>query len=428
VNTTETGRPRIVLVGGGFAGLYAAKELRRAPVDVTLVDRQNHHLFQPLLYQVATCGLSGPDVASPIRKILRRQQNATVLFAEVRGFDVAGRRVLLEQGELPYDRLIVACGVRHGYFGNPGWERHAPGLKTLADAYELRTRIVRAFEAAERAPDDAARRAWLTFVVVGGGPTGVEMAGAIAELARNTLPRDFRRADPRRTEVLLLEGSSRILPPYPETLSHAAVRQLGRLGVRVRTDALVTDVDDGGVRIGDDGERIAARTIVWAAGVEAPSLLASLDAPLDRAGRVRDERDLSLPGHPEVFVAGDAAALEQDGEPVPGVAPAAIQMGRHAARNALRTLNGAASEPFRYRDKGSLAPIGRAAAVADFGRLRVTGMPAWQMWICVHVVFLIGSRPRPVVLFEWAWSWMTYQRVARVIAEPAGERGAGRES
>ena len=407
--------PHVVILGGGFGGLYACRGLRRAPVRVTIVDRRNHHLFQPLLYQVATAGLSGPEIAAPIRKILRRQHNATVVLADAREIDVAGRRVLLDLGELTYDYLIVATGVTHSYFGHDEWARHAPGLKTLNDAIRIRSRVLLAFEAAERELDDEARHAWLRFVVIGGGPTGVELAGALAELARHTLPRDFRNFDPRKTDILLVEGTDRVLPTFPPDLSEKARRQLERLGVTVRTSTLVTDVDARGVAIGE--ERVAARTVIWGAGVCATALLGTLGAPLDGIGRVQVEADLTLPGANDVFVIGDAAALEQDGEPVPGVAPAAIQMGRHAARQVRRALRREAREVFRYHDRGALATIGRLAAVADFGRLRFSGPLAWFAWLTVHIFFLIGFRTRIVVLFDWAWSWLTYQRVARVVPD-----------
>lgn len=410
-----TDLPHVVILGGGFGGLHACRGLRRAPVRVTLVDRYNHHLFQPLLYQVATAGLSGPEIAAPIRKVLRHQRNATVVLADARAVDVKARRVLLGRGELAYDWLVVATGVTHSYFGHDEWARHAPGLKTLNDAVRIRSRILLAFEAAEREPDEAARRAWLRFVVVGGGPTGVELAGALAELARHTLPRDFRNIDPRRAEILLIEGTGRVLPTFPTELSEKARGQLERLGVDVRTDTLVTAVDGDGVALGE--ERIAARTVIWGAGVSATSLTGTLGAPLDPAGRVRVEPDLTLPDAQDVFVIGDAAALEQAGRPVPGVAPAAIQMGRHAARQIRRALRGQPREAFRYRDRGALATIGRMAAVADFGRLRFSGPLAWFAWLTVHIFFLIGFRTRIVVLIDWAWSWLTYQRVARVVPD-----------
>jgi NADH dehydrogenase len=333
----------------------------------------------------------------------------------VRSVDLERRVVRTDAGELDYDHLLLAPGASHAYFGHDEWAEHAPGLKTLQDALEIRRRVLLAFEAAEREPDDERRAPWLRFVVIGGGPTGVELAGALAELARHTLARDFRRADPHRAEIVLVEGAERVLPTFPPSLSASAARQLRRLGVTVRTGALVTAIDAEGLALGE--ERIAARTVLWAAGVKASPLLASLGVPLDRAGRARVEPDLSLPDHPRVFVAGDAAALQQDGRPVPGVAPAAIQAGRHVARCVLADLRGLPRPAFRYRDKGSLATIGRAAAVADFGRLRFGGFAAWLLWLAVHIWFLIGFRSRLVVLFEWAWAWLTYQRVARVIPE-----------
>jgi NADH dehydrogenase len=404
-----------VILGGGFAGLYAARGLRRARVHVTVVDRTNHHLFQPLLYQVATAGLAGPAIAQPLRKILRDQANARVLLAEARSIDVARRRVVLDGEELEYDHLIVATGASHSYFGHEEWAAHAPGLKTLADAMGIRSRVLRAFEAAEREKDPERRRAWLTLVVVGAGPTGVELAGALAELSRHTLRREFRSYDPSTARVMLLEGAERVLPTYPAELGAKAQRQLKRLGVSVVTGARVTNIDADGVEIGR--ERIAARTVLWAAGVRASSLLQSLPGEHDRAGRIPVESDLTLPGHPEVQVLGDACIALSDGKPVPGVAPAAIQMGRHAARNIERALAGLPKEPFRYRDKGSLATIGRSSAVADFGRVRLSGWPAWVMWLSVHIFFLIGFRNRLLVLFEWAWAWLTFQRASRVIPD-----------
>ncbi len=406
-------RPRVVIVGGGFAGLQAAHVLRRAPVDVTLLDRRNHHVFQPLLYQVATAGLSAPEIAAPLRRVLRRQANAVVLMAEVVSVDVARRVVVLADGEAPYDYLILATGATHSYFGHDEWARYAPGLKSIEDALEIRRRLFVAFERAETEPDAAVRRAWLTFVIVGAGPTGVELAGTLVEIARHTLTSEFRRIDPSQARVVLLEGTDRVLPPYPPDLSQKARRQLERLGVEVRSGALVTDVDGHGVRIGP--ERIESRTVLWAAGVAASPVGRSLGAPVDRAGRVKVESDLSLPGHPEVFVAGDLAAFEQNERPVPGVAPAAMQMGRHAARNVLRSIAGQPRAPFRYVDKGSLATIGRRAAVADFGRFKLWGLPAWLAWLGVHIFFLIGFRNRLVVLLDWAWAYFSYQRTARLI-------------
>jgi NADH dehydrogenase len=409
--------PHVVVLGGGFGGLEAARALAGTSVRVTLVDRRNHHLFQPLLYQVATAGLSAPDIAAPIRRILWRTPNVTVLLAEATGIDVGQRTVLLSDGLVPYDFLIVATGATHSYFGHDEWAAHAPGLKTLEDALELRRRILLAYEQAEREEDPERRRQWLTFVVVGAGPTGVELAGALAEIARHTLARDFRRIDPRSARVILVEGTSRVLPPYPAELSDSARLQLERLGVQVWTGAMVTGVDAHGVELG--GDRIAARTVLWAAGVQASPLGRTLGVPLDRAGRVRVTPELTLPGRSDVFVVGDLSALEQDGKPVPGVAPAAIQMGRHAARNVLRATRGEPLRPFRYVDKGTLATIGRSAGVAVLGRVKLTGFVAWLAWLFIHIFFLIGFRNRFVVLFEWAWAYLTYERGARLILAPA---------
>ena len=417
---TETApRPRVVVLGGGFGGLAAARGLARAPVDVTLVDRTNHHLFQPLLYQVATAGLSPAEIASPIRRILRRQGNTRVLLGEAVAIDTAAKSIRLADGEVGWDYLVVAVGAGNSYFGRPGWEAFAPSVKSLDDALEIRRRALFAYEKAEREDDPEARRQWLTFVVVGGGPTGVEMAGAFAEVARHTLARDFRRIDPRAARVLLLEAGPRVLPAYPEELSAKAQRQLEALGAQVWTGAAVTGVDASGVQIGAD--RVAARTIVWAAGVLASPLARSLGVPLDRAGRVRVQPDLTVPGQPAVFVIGDLAALEQDGRPVPGVAPAAIQMGDHAAANVRRAVRGEPLVAFRYRDKGSLATIGRSRAVAVIGRWRLSGMLAWVTWLTVHIFFLIGFRNRFVVLFTWAWAYLTYDRSARLILGRGGQ-------
>jgi NADH dehydrogenase len=407
-------QPEVVILGGGFGGLAAARALRSAPVRVTVVDRQNHHLFQPLLYQVATAGLSPAEIASPIRRILSRQTNARVILAEVRAIDLPGRRVLLEDGgSLAWDWLVVATGATHSYFGRETWGAHAPGLKTLDDALEIRRRVLVAFEEAEREQDPEARRQWLTFVVVGGGPTGVEMAGALAEIARHSLARDFRRIDPRTARVILIEAGPRVLPAYPEELSAKAARQLEALGAQVWTGGAVTAVDARGIAIG--AERLAARTVVWAAGVEASPLARSLGAPLDRAGRVKVESDLSVPGEPRAIVVGDLAALEQDGVPVPGVAPAAIQMGRHAAESIRRALRGEPSLAFRYRDAGMLATVGRRRAVAVLAGMRLSGFIAWATWLAVHIFFLIGFRNRLVVLITWAWAYATYERSARLI-------------
>jgi NADH dehydrogenase len=408
--------PRIVIIGGGFGGLSAAKALGRAPVSVTLVDRRNHHLFQPLLYQVATAGLGAIDIAEPIRRILRRQANMTVLLAEATRIDVTAREVVLAGGErLPYDFLIVAAGAGHAYFGHDEWEPHAPGLKTIDDALEIRRRILRAFERAELAEGDAERRFWLTITIVGGGPTGAELAGAIAELARHTLARDFRRFDPAETRILLVEAGERILPTYPESLSRKAQMQLERLGVEVRTGATVTAVDAGGVDLGE--EHVPTGTVLWAAGVAASPLGASLGVPLDGQGRVVVEPDLSIPHHPEVTVIGDLASVTGVGGTVPAVAPAALQMGRHAAAGILYRIDGGAPEPFRYVDRGSMATLGRKAAVAVIRRVHVWGFAAWLSWLFVHILFLVGFRNRAVVLFEWARSYLTYSRSARLILE-----------
>jgi len=416
--SVPTQRHQVVVVGGGFGGLQAAKHLASAPVDVTLVDRRNFHLFQPLTYQVATGALSPGEVAYPLRAIFRRRSNVRVLMAEVTGFDLEDRRVRLATGSLPYDILIVAGGSHYSYFGHDDWSRYAPEVKSLESALAARARILGAFEAAETEPNPDMREAILTFVVVGAGPTGVELAGTVAEIARHTFAREFRRIDPARSRVILLEGTDRVLPPYPPDLSEKARRQLEGLGVEVRTGALVTDVDGHGVCIGQ--ERIEARTVLWAAGVAASPLGRSLGAPVDRAGRVKVEKDLTMPEWREVFVIGDLAAFEQDGRLVPGVAPAAMQMGRHAAHNIRRSLAGQPHVAFRYVDKGSLATIGRKAAVADLGRLRFSGLLAWLAWIGIHVFFLIGFRNRFVVLLDWAWAYLTYQRSARLILEPGG--------
>jgi NADH dehydrogenase len=414
----DGGVPHVVIVGGGFGGLYAAKALRKAPVRITLVDRNNHHLFQPLLYQVATASLSPGEIASPIRGVLERQKNAEVWLAEAVGIDVEGRTLQLADGVLRYDYLIVASGATHTYFGRDGWEARAPGLKTVDDALELRRRIFLAFETAEREADPEARRRLLTFLIVGGGPTGVELAGALAEIARESLPRRFRFIDTSAARVILAEGAPHVLSTYPETLSEAARRQLERLGVEVRTGAAVTEIDGGGARIG--GERIDAANVFWAAGVKASPLGRSTGAAVDRAGRVRVAPDLSLPGHPEVFVVGDLASVESGGKRVPGVAPAAMQMGRFAAAAIRRELAGKPRGIFRYHDKGSLATIGRAAAVADFGRVRLSGPVAWLLWVLIHIVQLAGFRNRAIVLTQWAWAWATRKRGIQLITG-AGE-------
>lgn len=412
--------PHVVVVGGGFGGLWAARALRDAPVRITLVDRGNHHLFQPLLYQVATAGLSAPNIAAPLRHILRRQKNVTVLLGEVDGIVPDAKQVRLADGRtLDYDHLLLASGATHAYFGHDDWAAHAPGLKTLDDALEIRRRILTAFERAEAEDDAAKREAWLTFAIVGGGPTGVEMAGTLAEIARHTLHGEFRRADPRRARVLLLEAGPRVLASFPESLSEKARTQLQKLGVEVRTGVPVAAIDGEGVQLGE--ERIAARTVLWAAGVAASPLARDLGVPLDRAGRVIVQPDLSVPGHPAIFVAGDLASLQYAGKPVPGVAPAAKQMGRHVAQAIRAHLQGRAPTPFRYRDFGNLATIGRMAAVVDLHGFRFSGLLAWWFWLAAHVFFLIGFRNRMVVMIDWAQAYWSYQRSARIIL------GAGRE-
>jgi NADH:ubiquinone reductase (H+-translocating) len=402
-----------VILGGGFGGLHCARQLRKAPVAVTLIDRSNFHLFQPLLYQVATASLSPGDIATPLRHVLKRQRNAEVWMGEAVDIDVEARAVRLADGRLPYDYLVVATGATHAYFGHDEWARLAPGLKTVDDAIELRRRFLLAFEAAEREADPGARRRLLTFVVVGAGPTGVELAGAMAEIARKVMPRDFRAIDTASARILLLEGTSRVLPGYPEKLSAKARGQLERLGVEVRTDAMVTRIEPDTVHVGE--ERIEAGSVFWAAGVAASPLGGRLGAPLDRAGRVLVETDLSVPGHPEVFVVGDLACVEYDEGQVPGVAQGAIQGGRHAARQIRRDLAGKPRTPFRYRDKGNLATIGRAAAVADLGRVKLSGFPAWFVWAFIHILYLIGFRNRLVVMIQWAWAYLMYQRGVRLI-------------
>ncbi len=409
-------RPRVVILGGGFGGLEAAKVFRREAVDITLVDRRNHHLFQPLLYQVATAALNPSNIAAPIRRILRHQANVEVVLGEAVAIDAPGRRVVLADGEVPYDYLIVAAGATHAYFGHDAWAERAPGLKTVEDATAIRRRVLLAFEAAEREEDPNRRRAWLTFVVVGGGPTGVEMAGALAEIARHVLSRDFRHIDTRSARILLVEGEDRVLTTFPADLSAKARTSLERLGVEVQTSTFVTAIDADGVTFG--GHRVDARTVIWAAGVAAAPIGRTLGVPLDRAGRVVVGPDLSVPGHPEVFVVGDLAALAHDGKPVPGVAPAAMQGGRYAARRVLDMIRGRETKPFRYVDKGSLATIGRAKAVADLGFVKLSGFPAWAAWLLIHIFFLIGFRNRFFVLSEWAWIYFTYERGARLITGP----------
>jgi NADH:ubiquinone reductase (H+-translocating) len=413
--------PHVVIVGGGFGGLYAARGLRRAPVRVTLIDRRNHHLFQPLLYQVATAALSPADIAAPVRHVLRSQENAAVLMGEAVEVDVEGRAVVLAGGRrVDYDYLVLATGAVDQYFGNDAWVQAAPGLKSLEDAIEIRRRFLLAFEAAEQGSDPQTCRELLTFVVVGGGPTGVEMAGAFAEVARNTLTRgDFRRVDPATARIVLVEGGPRLLTAYPEALSDKARAQLEKLGVEVRLDAMVTRIEPDAVWMGD--ERIATRNVVWSAGVAASPLGKRLGVPTDRVGRVEVESDLSVPGHPEIFVIGDLSSFShQTGRPLPGIAPVAIQQGKAVAANIRRRVEGRERRPFRYRDRGSLATIGRGAAVGQIGRLNVHGLVAWLVWLFVHLMYLVGFRNRVAVFFEWAWSYLTWQRGARLITGEVG--------
>jgi NADH:ubiquinone reductase (H+-translocating) len=406
----------VVIVGAGFGGLAAARALRRAPVQITIVDRSNHHLFQPLLYQVATAALSPADIAAPIRRIFRHQANVAVMLADASAVDVSAKRVLLADGSTDYDILIVATGATHAYFGRDDWAKHAPGLKSLHDALLIRRRVLMAFEVAERERDEARRRAWMTFVIVGAGPTGVELAGTLAEVTRQTLAKDFRHINTASARVILVEASPRVLGAYTEDLSAAARQQLERLGVTVWTGVQVTGIDAEGVWIGP--ERIHARTVLWAAGVAASPLAETLGVPLDRAGRVLVEPDLTVPGRHDVYVIGDLAHLETDGVLVPGVAPAAMQQGSHVAQNILRTLKGQPRLPFRYVDKGMLATIGRGAAVAKLGPIQASGFFAWLLWLFVHILFLIGFRNRLLVLIQWAWSYVTFDRGARLITEP----------
>jgi NADH dehydrogenase len=417
------GIPHVVIIGGGFGGLMAARCLAKAPVRVTMIDRRNHHLFQPLLYQVATAALNPSDIAYPIRAVLKKQRNARVLLAEATAIDKDRKVVVLDDGELGYDYLIVATGATHSYFGKP-WESLAPGLKSIEDALEIRRRVFLAYEAAERDSDVAAQRAWLTFVVVGAGATGVELAGALGEIGLHTLAREFRRIDPRQVRVILVEGKDRVLPTYGEKLSIAAKRSLEQRHVEVRLGALVTEVDDGGVSVKlPDGslERIPSRTVLWAAGVQASPLARTLGVPLDRMGRVEVGSDLTIPGHPEVFVIGDLAHARSDnGKEVPGVSQGAMQGGKYAAAIIAREARGktAVRKPFHYWDKGSMATIGRASAVAQIGSIQRAGFLAWLLWWAVHIFYLIGFRSRVIVFFGWGWHWLTFQRGARLITGP----------
>ncbi len=426
---------RVVIIGGGFGGLYAAQALKRVPAQVTLVDRRNFHLFQPLLYQVATGGLSPADICAPLRSVVRRQQRTAVVMAEVTDIDPRDRRVLLRDGELGFDTLVVAAGACHHYFGNDHWAEWAPGLKTVEDATRMRSRILRAFESAERARDPAQREALMTFLIVGGGPTGVELAGAIGELARHTLRKDFRHVRTPDAKILLVEGFERILPGYPPRLSAAAKRSLERLGVRVETRTLVSDIegDRTTLKTGDTSRSVRAATVLWAAGVQTSPLARVLaeraGAELDRAGRVHVACDCSLPGHPEILVIGDMCRFpHQDGAPLPGVAPVAMQQGSYVARLIHDRLRGHATPPFRYRNRGNLAVIGRASAVADLGWVRFTGYPAWLLWLFVHIMYLVEFGNRLVVFVHWAYSYFTRKRGARLITlDDAPRAGPSRD-
>lgn len=417
-------RHRVVIVGGGFGGMYAALALRKLPVQVTLIDRRNFHLFQPLLYQVATGGLSPGDITAPLRSVLRKQKNTQVLMAECTGFDVAGRRVLLGDEAMGYDSLVVATGAENFYFGNDGWAEVAPGLKTIEDATAMRARILNAFERAEREADAEKRRAWLRFVVVGGGPTGVELAGTLGEIARDTLKDDFRRIKPEESEILLIEGGDRVLPQFVPELSAKAERELIGLGVRTRTGVRVTTIDEAGVMLrGPRGEeRIESFTVLWAAGVR-PSglgrrLAEALGAETDRAGRVVIGKDLSVPNHPNVYVLGDLAHLEQDGALLPGLAAVAMQQGQHMGSVIKSRLENRPAPPFRYVDKGTLATIGRHAAVAQFGSVKLSGWIAWLAWLFIHLLLLVGFRNRVLVATQWAFQYFTFNRGARLITRP----------
>ena len=432
--------PRVVIVGAGFGGLQAARALRHAPVQVTVIDRQNHHLFQPLLYWVATAGLSPADISSPIRSILKRQKNTTVYLAEVTGVDVEQQRVQMGEHSVPYDYLVLATGAHDNYFGHPEWERDAPGLKSIVDATSIRRKILLAFEAAELESDPAKIRELLTFVLVGAGPTGVELAGAIAELAHKALTRDFRHIDTRMTRIVLIEAMPRILATFPTSLSRKTEKKLKKMGVEVITGKPVTNIDETGVTV--DGEHIPAHTVIWSAGVLASPAGQWLGAEMDRAGRVKVAPDLSLPGHPNIFVIGDTASVVQDGKPLPGVAPVAMQAGRYVAsliahRVASEKLSGGQSAqpeqvdqphqpeqhaPFHYHSKGNLATVGRSYAIVQMGRLRLTGLFAWLMWLVVHIYYLIGFRNRFVALFQWAWTYFTYSRSARLITFDRSEQ------
>jgi NADH dehydrogenase len=407
-------KPQVIVVGAGFGGLEAAKKLACENVRLTVIDRTNYHLFQPLLYQVATAALSPADIAAPVRAILSKCKNVEVILAEVESVDVETRKVKTNDRVFDYDYLILATGARHSYFGHDEWEKLAPGLKSLEDAIELRRRILLAFEFAEKTTHEAARKAAMNFVVIGGGPTGVEMAGAIAEISRYTLSKDFHHIDPSKARVILIEGTSRLLSAYPPDLSESARKQLVELGVDVRTDARATDITESGVQL--DGEFIPCRVKIWAAGNDASFVGKTLETPVDRMGRIVVNDDLTIPGHPEVQVIGDLANFShQTGEPLPGVSPVAMQQGRHAARNVLRIIRGEEPQPFRYFDKGSMATIGRNRAVADLKFFHLSGLPAWLAWLFVHIIFLVGFRNRLLVLIQWAWAYLTFDKGARLI-------------
>jgi len=406
--------PRVVIIGAGFGGLEAAKKLSGQAVQVTVVDRTNYHLFQPLLYQVATAALSPADIAAPVRAILSKCENMEVILAEVQSIDVNARKVKMVDGELDYDYLILAIGARHSYFEHPEWEKLAPGLKSLEDAVEIRRRILMAFEYAEKISDEAARKAAMTFVIIGAGPTGVEMAGAIAEIARYTLAKDFRHIDPSQARVVLVESEPRVLAAFPEDLQISAMRQLVDLGVEVRTSIYATNLSEQGLQVGD--EFIPCRVKIWAAGNNASVVGHSLGAPIDRVGRVIVNKDLTIPDHPEVQVIGDLANFShQTGQPLPGVSPVAMQQGRHAARNILGMIDGRKPQRFWYFDKGSMATIGRNKAVADLKLLHLSGIPAWLAWLFVHIIFLVGFRNRLAVLFQWSWAYFSFNKGARLI-------------
>jgi NADH dehydrogenase len=411
---TEAAQPQVVIIGGGFGGLEAAKLLANEPVRLTVIDRTNYHLFQPLLYQVATAALSPADIAAPIRGVLSKYRNVDVMLAEVRSIDVNAKKVITAEREVPYDYLIVATGSRHSYFGNDQWEKLAPGLKSLEDAVEIRRRLLMAFEYADKTPDEATRKAAMTFVIIGGGPTGVEMAGSIAEIARYTLDKDFRHINPSDARVILIEGGDRVLGGFPEDLSASALKQLRDLGVEVILGQHAKNISEEGVEVA--GQFIASRVKIWAAGNTASFLGKSLGVPVDRAGRVMVNEDLTIPGHPEVQVIGDLANFpHQDGKPLPGVSPVAMQQGRHAARNILALLDGRKPQRFWYWDKGSMATIGRNKAVADLNFIHFSGLLAWLSWLFVHIIFLVGFRNRIAVLLQWAWAYFTFNKGARLI-------------